>query len=105
MFCKPHFALDRVAKCLVGQDCKLTTAMTDLFHLLGQLALLGSFPILKLSSAYKVTKVEESDLSSVWVTELQFFTIVSFEMDLFAHCSDGYILLSLLGPTTCRYKA
>lgn len=76
MFCKPHFAPDTVPKCIVGQDWKLTTAVTDLFHLLGQLSLFGSFPILKLSSVYKVTKVEESNLSSVWIMELKFFTII-----------------------------
>lgn len=62
MSCKPHFAPDTVAKCIVGQDWILAT-VTDLFHLLGQLSLFGSFPILKLSSGYKVTKVEESNLS------------------------------------------
>lgn len=105
MLCKLHFAPDMVAKCIVGQDWKLTTAVTDLFRLLGQLSVFGSFPILKLSSGYKVTKVEESNLSSGWVMELKFFTIILFEMDLFAHCTEGYILLSLLRPRTCRYEA
>lgn len=105
MFCKPHFAPDTVAKCIVGQDWKLTTAVTDLFHLLGQSSLFGSFPILKLFSEYKVTKVEESNLSSVWVMELKFFKIILFEMDLFAHCIDSYTLLSLLRSRTCRYEA
>lgn len=102
MSCKTHFAPDAVAKCIVGQDWKLTTAVMDLFHLLGWLSLFGSFPILKLSSGYKVTKVEESNLSSVWVMELKFLTIILFEMDLFAHCTDSYILLSLLTTKTRR---
>lgn len=65
MFRKPHFAPNMVPKCGARKDWKLTTAVRDLFHLLGQLSLFGSFSLLKLSSGYKVTKVEESNLSSV----------------------------------------
>jgi len=104
LFRKPHFAPDTVAKCSVRQDWKLT-AVTDLFHSLGQLSLCGSFPILKLSSGYKVTKVKEGNLSSLWVMELKFFTIILFEIDLFAHYTDSYILLCLLRPRTCRHEA
>lgn len=49
--------------------------------------------------------VEESNLSSVWIMELNFFTIIQFEMDLFVHCIDGYTPLSLLRPRTCRHGA
>lgn len=105
MFYKALFAPDLGAKCIVRQDRNLTTAVTDLFHLLCQLAHFGSFLILKLSSGYETTMVEESSLSSVWIMELKFFTIILFEMDLFVHCTYAYTLLSLLRSRTCRYWA